>query len=135
MAATYNKSLPTALDRVRHLLGDTNVVPETAALRSDETYNALITRLGETGAVIEAAQGLATEYAQQPDSVSLAGDAFTWKDRVKTWQGLADRLKAAVAANAQATAYGPTRVARTYRPEDQHNGEYRRPEGLQWPAL
>lgn len=95
MAATYDNTLPTAKDRMRFALGDTNVA---APLEQDETYAAALAQNGEKLGQAVMAEALAARYAQRPDSLSSDGDSITWRERVKTWLALATRLRAEVAA-------------------------------------
>ncbi len=124
MSSTYNLSLPTALDRIRHSLGDTDMA---APLRENETYAALLLTYSETEATAVLAEALAAEYAQQPDSISANGKSLTWKDRVKTWLELATRLRAALSASASAVT-STLRVAQVkrYGDYDYDDSEYYR---------
>lgn len=88
MSATYDDTLPTDRDWVRHELGDTDIA---APLRQDETYDALILALGKQGALRTVARALASEYARKPSSVSLpSGLSVSWSSRVSNWQAIAD---------------------------------------------
>jgi hypothetical protein len=117
---------------VRFNLGDTTVEPETSALLSDETIEALVTDHGETMATIVAAESLATRFGREPDSVSLSGKTVSWRDRVKAWFELAARLRAALGLEAAATSNGASTVT-TLRPDDvERRGEYYREEWVGW---
>jgi hypothetical protein len=134
VTATYNDTLPTAKDRVRFNLGDTNVSPATNALLTDETIGALITQHGETMGTVVAAESLATRFGQEPDSVSLSGKTVTWKDRVKAWWELAARLRKALGEEA-VEASNTSGTTSTLRPgEDERSGEYYREEWVGWPG-
>lgn len=101
MAATFDPTLPTARDRIRLLIGDhTFGADPTAALRSDESINSVLTMTGDYRlAVAELADGLATEYGQEPDSFTATGDmSISWRDRVSAWEELSARMRRAVAA-------------------------------------
>jgi hypothetical protein len=98
MSASYNENLPTVKDWMRLQLGDTNVDPVENALRSDEEYLAALNTEGDKiSATVFLAESLAAEFGQEPDSVDASGKAVTWKDRVKTWLALAERLRARAA--------------------------------------
>jgi hypothetical protein len=97
MAFTFDSTLPTAKDRMRHLLGDTT----SPGLRQDETYLALLSQMTEAEATATMAESIAAEYAQQPDSVSLPGGlSVSWRERVGTLFDLAARIRADVSASA-----------------------------------
>lgn len=134
MSATYDETLPTAKDRMRLLLGDTDVLPVENALLSDETYGALLAQHPEAEATARAAEGLALRYAQEPDSVSIDGDSYSWRDRVKSWMELAKRLRAS-ASSVAATVDKRGFVVSVTRDGDPERGEYVRPEGIYWPDL
>jgi hypothetical protein len=130
MTATFDLALPTAKDRLRRALGDADT---TAALRQDEEYAAVLTQFAgnETAALVEMASGLATEYAQKPDSVSDEDGAITWKDRVPTWlkiaaTGRADLLKAAEVVTGKAVSVA------VMRDHDEAHSEYRRDDRRRW---
>lgn len=103
MAFSYDNTLFTALDRVRHALGDTDI---DAPLRDDDTIEAVLILAGttpdatvvteaETVAIVDLASALAVEYARKPDSYSKSGGiSVTWRERVKAWQTLASTLRA-----------------------------------------
>lgn len=91
MVATFDLNLPTARDRMRFALGDTNVA---AALEQDETYAATLTLHGEPLGTAVMAEALAARFAQEPDSVGIDGAlSVSWRDRVKTWLALAQRIR------------------------------------------
>ena len=105
MTATFNPLLATALDRIRRAVGDTDVEPDTNALRTDEEIVAVVDRTAdERLAIIEIASGLAVQYAQLPDSISDEGTTISWRERVKTWLAIADTLRKTLAAEAAADA-------------------------------
>lgn len=101
MAWTYDASLPSAKDRVRLALGDTNTANQ---LRSDETINALITAYGEAAAAAQLADGLAAQFAQKPDSIGMDGLTISWRERVRTWRELGSRLHGQIVAVAASIA-------------------------------
>ena len=100
---SYNPALITPLDRVRHLIGDT----QAPWLRDDTTILSLLATNSETGTVAILAEGLASEFALQPSNVSIpGGPGLTWGDRVKRLSDLAGRMRAVeiAASNAVTTA-------------------------------
>lgn len=126
MPATYDAALTTARDRMRFLLGDTDT---SAPLLDDTTYDTLLSTVGETEGTAQAAEALASRYAQEPDQIGLGGDLQAqWRERVKTWLALAARLRGTAQAAAQAAGWGTRRAHRG----DCDAGEYRRPEGWAW---
>jgi hypothetical protein len=133
VSQTYDPTLPTALDRVRFLLGATDVSSADAALISNEELLSLISKHGETEATAQAAEGLASRWAQEPDRVGLDGDTYSWSSRVSAWQALAKRLRGTAAAATDALL-SVGRVVTTVRPgEEARGGEYERPEDAWWP--
>lgn len=123
MAFTYDPTLFTALDRVRHALGDT-VSP---GLRDDDTIEALLIAAGttlEAVAINTTAEGLATaslaeslamEFAQRPDSYSESGAtgsiSVSWRERVKGWLELAKRIREQLLLTASVGASAVSSVA------------------------
>lgn len=106
MVASYDPSLTIARDRVRLVLGDTDTA---APLRPDATYDAAISDLGEAGATAYLAEGLATQYAQEPDSYGEAGGiTVSWRDRVKAWLELAKRTRESMGATDAAISAATT---------------------------
>lgn len=125
MSATYDSELPTAVDRMRHSLGDIDMA---APLRDDETYEALLATYSETEATAVMAEALAAEYAQQPDSIGDDGTTISWRSRVSTWLELAKRLRAAL-AETTATTNSVMQTVRPSRYDDCYDewAEYVRP--------
>lgn len=123
MVAFYDSLLATAKDRMRHMLGDTDMA---APLREDETYEAILTAYGETMGTAVLAEALAVEYAQQPTSVSASGVSVAWPDRVKTWQELAKRLRTTELEVARTNALHLLGSGRPQRSDDDlgTTGEY-----------
>lgn len=87
MAATFNELLPTERDRLRLLLGDTNM---DAPLYTDEAYDAELIAAGSLeGAGLTLARGLVARYGQMPDSISISGEfSISWKARIAVWSEL-----------------------------------------------
>lgn len=90
MTFTYDRNLALPRDRVRLRIGDTN---PASPLRQDETYDALIGAVGETGAIEVMATSLATQYAQRADSIGDNGQSISWSKRVTTWLEVAARAR------------------------------------------
>lgn len=134
MAASYDPTLPTALDRARFRLGDTTVDPEESALLPDATYLTLLTASAtENEAIAQAADALASRYGQEPDQIGLGGEVtIRWGDRVKTWQALARVLRGVdtTAAAATGTALRQVRPCPRHGREDHDRSEYSREWGI-----
>lgn len=88
---SYDAELPTSRDKARALLGDTDT---SAELLTDAHYSAVLAWKDTFDlAVAFLAQELASKYAQQPGSVTLpSGLSVSWRDRVATWQALANSM-------------------------------------------
>lgn len=108
MTATYNNTLLTPRDRIRHAIGDMQftALDTTGALRQDEEYDAVMgLYLDWRIAAAVMAESLASEYAQAPDSFSASGDmSVSWKDRISTWLQTARQMRSEVAAESSATS-------------------------------
>lgn len=106
MTATYDPTLPAALDWMRLQLGDTTVSPESSALLSDEEYlAALNVQGGKVEATIFLAESLATVHGRKPKTVALPdGSSYSWGDRVSAWENLAKSLRASLQAAAETAA-------------------------------
>lgn len=108
MTATYDNTLPTALDRMRFSVGDINFTDTepAGALRQDEEYDAILLLQGDWRlAAADMADSLAAQFAQSPDSFTATGDmSVSWKERVSTWLATARRLRTEVADEAAASS-------------------------------
>lgn len=124
MTATYDATLPTAKDRLRFALGDTTM---TDVLEQDETYVAALTLYSEPLATAVMAEALAARFAREPDSISGAAGSISWRERVKTWLALAERMRGAVATTSGAMA--GTMIATR---GDETQSEYVRPTDQTW---
>lgn len=105
MAATFDARLPTAKDRLRFALGDTDVTQPAA---QDETYVAVLAlhAADEQLAAIQMADSLILRYAQQPDVVDVDGAIkVSWRDRLPAWRELAARLRAITGAPGATATY------------------------------
>lgn len=131
MTATYHDNLDRTLDKVRAALGDVTVglndadPPVEQALRSDEYYLAQIAIYSTDWryAAADAAESLAAEYGQSPDSYSESGElSVSWRERVKTWLELATRLRAQAARDAESASAGVRIIAASRG--GSANGEY-----------
>jgi hypothetical protein len=102
----YDPTLPTDKDYVRFVLGDT----ETVELLSDTQILAVLALYPTRNATIAVlAQGLAAQYAQRPDRVTLpSGLSVAWSERVKYWLLLVANGGQAGASGAFSTT--PTRA-------------------------
>lgn len=94
---TYDSSLPTARDRLRNQLGDTD---PTKPLRYDETYDAMLTYWGdEATATAKMARSFASQFGRNPSSVSVpGGPSVSYSDRVKTWLDIATAIEKVIPA-------------------------------------
>ena len=90
MAFSYNPALPTARDRLRWALGDTDA---EEPLMDDVTYNAVLTANGQDEALskISIAAALVAQYSREPDRVRKDdGTEVSWKDRLAGWRAIAN---------------------------------------------
>ena len=124
MTATFDNTLPAALDRMRFALGDVDVA---VALEQDETYAANLALHGEQLAIAVMAEALAARFAQDPDSFQTGSLAVTWRERVKTWLALANRIRAELSAVSGALA-----GALTGTRGDETTSEYVRSADRNW---
>lgn len=91
MTATYSTSLTTDIDKVRFLIGDTDV---SNAVVSNEEITGLVTLMGSVYlAAAQAADGLAGKYSR---SVSFAVEGLRIENTQKYehYRGLAQTLRA-----------------------------------------
>lgn len=122
---TYDSSLPTPRDRMRHMIGDTDA---KNPLRFDESYDAMLAFWeNETLATAKIARALASEFAQKFSTVNIqGGPSVSYSDRVKTWLALADKLEAAVGSSGGGlgTSYSGSVLKRIPSVDE---SEYKRP--------
>jgi hypothetical protein len=91
---SYDDTLPSDLDKVRHILGDTSNDSATELL-TDDHIEAMLASYSYNIAVAHMAPGLAGRFAQEPDRVTLpSGLSVAWSERVKYWLGLAAQMLA-----------------------------------------
>jgi len=134
---TYDSSLPTARDRIRNLIGDTDA---TNPLRWDESYDAMLAHYGDNEAVVTAkmARAIASQFARDPSSVSIpGGPSVSWSSRVSALLDLAKRFETSEEAGGGPDSYSDTVLVRPGLEPDAR--EYRRsiydfpdPYGVQW---
>lgn len=144
MAATFDPDLGLTRDKIRALLGDmgrpvpTDPGPQVidGALRPDGFYDAAINQYDDwrlAGAFV--ARSLASQFAQQPDSVAVPGDvSVSWKDRVATWLAQAKAWEAEAAVSSAAPALTGLTTLNMVRERDRYDGEFRRRE-QDWQSL
>jgi hypothetical protein len=93
MTATFNVDLSTAKDRVRFIVGDTNMAaPET----QDETIAALLAAnaADENKAALAVADYLLLLYAREPDTVEVtAAVKVAFTSRLAALEQIATRLR------------------------------------------
>jgi hypothetical protein len=129
MTATYDQTLPAALDRVRFTVGDTIVGLDTQgneqAIKPDEEYLAILdAAASESEAIALVAEALATQMMQDPDSYSESGGiSVSWSSRIKTWLALAESYRAR--SSVAVSSYGATMSHKPNRDCDL-DPEYRR---------
>lgn len=136
---TYSYTDPplTAKDRIRFALWDTDTGVDESGdslmLRSDEAINEMLRLYTEPLATAALADSLASQFAAEPDSVSVSGAvAVGWSQRVQHWQKLAARLRAEVAA-ALVTPNAAMIGQQAMRYGDEPGAEYVRPHAWWWP--
>jgi hypothetical protein len=104
---SFDPTLPTARDRIRHLLGDTDAAQP---LLADETIDAAVAQSGESLATATLAEGLAADYARRPSSFGTTGLSVSWANRVPTWLELAARFRAASGGSGGVSVVQATRA-------------------------
>lgn len=111
---SYDASLPTTLDRIRLIVGDTSN-DETAELFPDDTYAATIDQYTNWKLAAAAmAEAMAVQIEQDPTSVNLPGEvAVGWQDRTRSLRAKAAQLRVEAAAEDAAVTNGITSVGLT----------------------
>ena len=97
---SYDPSLPTTLDRIRLIVGDTSDDLATE-LFPDETYTATIAEYGASWKIAAAvmAEAVAVRIEQDPTSFTAQGDmSVGWSDRTRSLRDTAARLRREAAA-------------------------------------
>lgn len=129
---SFDPTLQTPKDRLRHQLGDTSGVAAQELL-PDETYEAALAKFGqnEDRAVLFLAEGLYARYSQQSTSVTLiSGVNVRWRDRLKAWELTIEKLKG-LATNPTSRPFGMVKPSRDDDDID-GRGEYSRCRGEPW---
>lgn len=127
----FDPTLPTTLDRIRLIVGDTSNDPETEIF-PDTVYTATIAEHDNWKLAAAAmAEAVAVKIEQDPTSVSFPQDlSVGWTDRTRSLRATATRLRAEAAAE-DAALLGAVRsvaltrggsVASEYRPGDDYRG-------------
>lgn len=137
MVHTFDPSLSTPKDWIRHNVGDIDMTddPETGtpnALREDETYDAMLNGgLTIRQATIQVARSLANEYGQQPSMFNQPSSiGVSWGDRVRAWLATVTSLTAE--ENAAKATGGGMHATRATRDDDCQGAEYVRPHDANW---
>lgn len=92
MAATYDEQFSSEKDKIRILIGDTDV---DAALVSDEHILAVLDLEGSAkAAAIYLLDELIARYSHDPTKVERGGMTLDFTKRLETWARLRDRYQA-----------------------------------------
>lgn len=115
---SFDPSLPSLLDRIRLIVGDTSGPLDGAGdaeILPDETYLATIAEYDNWKLAAAAmAEAVAVRIEQDPTSVSFPADmSVGWSDRTRSLRATAVRLRSEAAAESQATTSGITSVTLT----------------------
>lgn len=91
----YDPALPTTLDRIRLIVGDTSNDPDDE-LFPDETYLAKIAEYTNwKHAAADMAEAAAIQIEQDPTGFTAVGDmSISWSDRTRSLRTKAARLRA-----------------------------------------
>lgn len=106
MTWSFDDSLPTAKDRVRVLIGDTDAADQ---LLSDEAIamylpGGTLAKASDRLAAAECATAIAAKFIRKANSLSEGGGSVNWGDRAKAYRELAAGLFASDAADQSAGA-------------------------------
>ncbi len=121
MAATYDEELPDDRDKVRVIIGDTDV---SDALMSDEHIDAV---LGLEGGVAAASVFLLDEliarYSHDPMKVERGGLVMDFTKRLEWWAKMRERQQAIVDSDAGTSAWSsiPRTLANTVARDEYSN--------------
>lgn len=115
MANSYDPSVlaTDAVMRARYLLGDTGRLKDDAGatvwlIDQEEIAGLLAGAPAFNEGVAQCADGLATRFAQEPNKYrDEAGVEIDWRDRVRTWLDLANRLRSGEVANTEVPSGRP----------------------------
>jgi hypothetical protein len=122
---TFDITLPTARDRMRMALGDTD---PSNPIRYNETYDSMLAYWeDETIATAKMARAFASQFGRDPSSVSIpGGPSVSYASRVPTWLDLAKNLESAIGSLGGSTSsYTASKAVRPGM-EPLDNEEYRR---------
>ena len=93
---TYNDVLPTDRDKLRALIGDTDV---GALLLSDSHLDAVLLLKGSLNlALAFCADELIARFANQPVAQTSQGETVDYRERIATWKLISAQAKADAAA-------------------------------------
>lgn len=122
---SYDPQLPTTLDRIRMIVGDTSSDVDTE-LFPDETYNATIAEHTNWKLAAAAmADAVAVKIEQDPTSFTAVGDmSVGWSDRTRSLRATASRLRDEAGAEDAPVNNTVVSVPLT-RGTSSGNGEYR----------
>jgi hypothetical protein len=109
---SFDPTLPTTLDRIRLIVGDTSNDVATEWFL-DDTYEAEIANYTNWKLAAAAmAEAVAVKIEQEPRSFTATGDmAVSWGDMTRSLRLQATRLRAEAAAEDAASGNGITSVA------------------------
>jgi hypothetical protein len=109
---SYNDTLPTDRDKLRALIGDTDI---GALLLSDDHLDAvLLLKTTVTASVVFCADELIARFANQPVVISSQGETTDYRERLSTWRAISNQAKAEI-TNASNVGGSPfTFVAASY---------------------
>ena len=121
---SFDPTIPTTLDRIRLIVGDTSSDPATE-LFPDETYTATIAMYTNWKLAAAAmAEAVAVKIEQDPTSFTAVGDmSVGWSDRTRSLRDTASRLR--MEAGAEDVPVGNTIVAVALERGGASGGEYR----------
>lgn len=94
MAATFDPTLADAVSRIRQMIGDTKVIPETKAEVQDETITAILAQKegDETAAAARLCWDISAKYARMADT-ELDNQEIKYSQVSKRYEDLAKRLE------------------------------------------
>jgi hypothetical protein len=96
VSASYDTSRSTDKDKVRALLGDTDVTPESDALFQDEEITAVLADTGSLSSTVsQLAYELVVRFARKPVNIKAGDVQVDYSSRLPAWRELAGRQSAA----------------------------------------
>lgn len=118
MTFTYTPGATTDSDRVRLLIGDTDIdAPENQRLENEEITDLLTIAGGYRAAAAMAADALAAKFASRVTSKRMGQASLEWK-RFEQLSALAKAIRAQVSATAIPFASGYSKALRDARDQD-----------------